>query len=67
MQNLVDLDCFTMLTVTCKVLFVLLILAHACRRLVHFNVTEHPTAQWAPSPYRAMPFTQHVERDGIVL
>jgi hypothetical protein len=29
MQDLVELDCFTMLTVTCKVLFVLLILAHA--------------------------------------
>jgi putative transposase len=50
MQDLVDLDCFTMLTVTCKVLFVLLILAHARRRVVHFNVAEHPTAQWAPSP-----------------
>jgi transposase InsO family protein len=28
------------------VLFVLLILAHERRRLVHFNVTAHPTAQW---------------------
>jgi hypothetical protein len=50
MQGLVALDFFTMLTVTCKVLFVLLILAHARRRVVHFNVTECPTAQWAPSP-----------------
>jgi putative transposase len=50
MQDLVALDFFTMLTVTCKVLFVLLILAHARRRVVHFNVTEPPTAQWAPSP-----------------
>ena len=33
-------------TVTHKVLFVLLILAHERRRLVHFNVTEHPTAAW---------------------
>jgi len=31
---------------TSKVLFVLLILAHERRRVVHFNVTEHPTAQW---------------------
>ena len=27
-------------------LFVLVILAHHRRRVVHFNVTEHPTAQW---------------------
>ena len=26
--------------------FVLVVLAHHRRRVVHFNVTEHPTAQW---------------------
>ena len=30
-----------------KVLFVLVILAHHRRRVVHFNVTEHPTARWS--------------------
>jgi putative transposase len=29
-----------------KALFVLLILAHDRRRVVHFHVTEHPTAEW---------------------
>ena len=33
-------------TGTFRVLFVLVILAHERRRVVHFNVTEHPTAQW---------------------
>ena len=28
------------------VLFVLVVLAHHRRRVVHFNVTEHPTARW---------------------
>jgi transposase InsO family protein len=28
------------------VLFVLVVLAHQRRRVVHFNVTEHPTAHW---------------------
>ena len=32
-------------TVTFKVLFVFLVLAHGRRRIVHFNVTENPTAQ----------------------
>ncbi len=27
-------------------LFVLVVLVHHRRRVVHFNVTEHPTAQW---------------------
>lgn len=46
MQNLVALDFFVVPTVTFRVLFVLVILAHDRRRIVHFNITEHPTAQW---------------------
>jgi putative transposase len=46
MQDLVSLDFFTVPTVTYKVLFVLLILTHEQRRVVHFYVTEHPTAEW---------------------
>jgi putative transposase len=45
-QELVSLDFFVVPTVTHNVLFVLLILAHERRRLIHFNVTEHPTAEW---------------------
>jgi transposase InsO family protein len=45
-QELVSLDFFTVPTVTYKVLFVLVILAHKRRRVVHFNITEHPTTQW---------------------
>jgi hypothetical protein len=45
-QDLVALDFFTVPTVTFRVLFVLVLLAHERRRVVHFNVTEHPTAQW---------------------
>ena len=45
-QDLVACDFFTVPTVTFRVLFVFVILAHERRRIVHFNVTEHPTAQW---------------------
>jgi hypothetical protein len=45
-QDLVALDFFVVPTVTHKVLFILLVLAHERRRLVHFNITEHPTAAW---------------------
>jgi transposase InsO family protein len=33
-------------TATFRILFVLVVLAHDRRRVVHFNVTEHPTARW---------------------
>ena len=45
-RDLVALDFFTVPTVTFKVLFVLVILAHERRRIVHVNITEHPTAVW---------------------
>ncbi|TMH73901.1 MAG: transposase family protein [Betaproteobacteria bacterium] len=40
------MDFFTVPTATFRVLFVLVVLSHRRRRLVHFNVTEHPTAEW---------------------
>jgi putative transposase len=45
-QDLVALDFLVVPTVRHKVLFVLVILAHHRRRVVHFNITEHPTAAW---------------------
>ena len=44
--DLVSIDFFTVPTATFRVLFVLIVLAHDRRRIVHFNVTEHPTAEW---------------------
>jgi hypothetical protein len=45
-KELIALDFFTVPTATFRVLFVLVVLSHGRRRLVHFNVTEHPTAEW---------------------
>jgi transposase InsO family protein len=45
-QDLVSVDFFTVPTVSFRVLFVLVVLAHHRRRIVHFNVTQHPTAGW---------------------
>ena len=45
-KDLIALDFFTVPTATFRVLFVLIVLSHGRRRLVHFNVTEHPTAEW---------------------
>jgi len=39
-------DLFVVPTVTFRLLFVLVILAHERRRIVHVAVTDHPTAAW---------------------
>jgi len=44
--DLVSIDFFTVPTAGLRVLFVLVVLAHHRRRVVHFNVTEHPTTHW---------------------
>jgi putative transposase len=44
--DLVSIDFFTVPTARLRVLFVLVILAHHRRRVLHFSVTEHPTAAW---------------------
>ena len=45
-RDLVSIDFFTVPTAGLRVLFVLVVLAHRRRRVVHFNITEHPTAHW---------------------
>jgi putative transposase len=41
-----SMDFFTVPTLIGRVLFVLVILSHQRRRVVHLNVVEHPTAAW---------------------
>ena len=42
--TLASIDFFTVPTATFRVLFVFLVLVHNRRRVLHFNVTEHPSA-----------------------
>jgi putative transposase len=40
-------------------MYVFLVLAHDRRRVIHFNVTAHPTAEWTGRQLReAFPFDQ---------
>jgi len=58
-NNLVSVDFFTVPTIRFQVLYVFLVLAHDRRRVVHFNVTAHPTAEWTAQQLReAFPFDQ---------
>ncbi len=56
---------------TFRVLFVFVVLAHARRRIVHFNITEHPTARWTAQqiseafPWEAVPRFLVRDRDRV--
>ncbi len=70
-KDLLSVDFFVVPTVTFKVLFVFVVLVHAQRRIVHFNLTEHPTAQWTSQqiseafPWEAAPRYLIRDRDRV--
>src|SRR4051794_37229370 len=52
LQSLVSVDFFTVPTIRFQILYVFLVLAHERRRIVHFAVTAHPTAEWTAQQLR---------------
>jgi len=70
-KDIVACDFFTVPTASCKVLFVFILLAHERRRIVRFNITEHPTAQWTSQqiveafPWESAPRYLLRDRDSI--
>jgi hypothetical protein len=54
---LASIDFLVVPTVTFRLLFVFMVLSLDRRRVVHYNVTEHPTAQWVSRQLiQAFPF-----------
>jgi len=52
MKSMVSIDFFTVPTIRFQILYVFLVLAHERRRILHFAVTAHPTAEWAVQQLR---------------
>jgi len=50
--QLASIDFFLVPTATFRVLFVFVVLLHDRRRIVHVNVTAHPTAAWTAQQFR---------------
>ena len=71
MASMVSIDFFTAPTATFRILFVLVILSHSRRQIVHFNVTTTPTAMWTAQqiveafPWDTAPKYLLRDRDGI--
>lgn len=51
-RAIIACDFCVAVTSTFRVLYVLVVIEHHSRRLIHFNVTAHPTAQWTPQQLR---------------
>jgi transposase InsO family protein len=70
-SQLASIDFFTVSTVWFEVLFVFVVLAHDRRRVLHFNVTAHPTAAWTAQqileafPFETVPKYLLRDRDAI--
>jgi len=68
---LASIDFFTVPTVRNRVLYVFVVLAHLRRRVLHFNVTTNPTAEWTSRqiteafPWDTAPRYMLRDRDGI--
>jgi hypothetical protein len=45
-SQLASIDFLTLHTIWFQTLFIFVVLAHNRRRVVYFNVTAHPTAEW---------------------
>jgi transposase InsO family protein len=51
-KTLVSIDFLTVPTLRFQILYVFLVLAHDRRRILHFAVTAHPTAEWTAQQLR---------------
>jgi len=58
-EAIAAVDLFTVPTVTFGALYCFFAIAHGRRRILHFNITRHPTSQWIAQQLReAFPFIQ---------
>ena len=51
-KQMASMDFFTVPTATFRVLFVFIVLSHDRRRVMHFNVTDHPSEEWTTQQIR---------------
>ena len=51
-QGIVACDFCVAVTATFRILYVFVVIEHASRRLLHVNVTAHPTAPWTMQQFR---------------
>lgn len=53
-KAIIACDFFVAVTATFRLLYVFVVIHHGSRRLVHFNLTAHPSAQWTLQQLRVV-------------
>ena len=76
-EAIVAFDFFTVLTLTFQLMYCFFVIEHGRRRILHFNVTRHPTAEWVvqqlrevfpeAGPYRYVILDRDAKFDGTVM
>jgi transposase InsO family protein len=61
-QGIVACDFCVAITATFRILYVFVVIEHASRRLLHVNVTAHPTAEWTMQQFREAIPADHTYR-----
>ena len=56
---IISMDFFSVPTINFKLLYVLVVIEHHRRRIIHFNVTEHPTSFWTAQQIRNALFEEN--------
>ena len=46
-SEIISIDFFCVPTINFKLLHVLVFLSHKRRKIIHYNITAHPTSEWA--------------------
>jgi putative transposase len=55
-KDIISIDFLTVPTINFKLMYVLVIIEHHRRKLIHFNVTKNPTAEWTLQQIRNLFF-----------
>jgi transposase InsO family protein len=55
-RDIISIDFLTVPTINFKLMYVLVIIEHHRRKLIHFNVTKNPTSEWTIQQIRNMLF-----------
>jgi putative transposase len=61
-KGIIACDFFVVASVTFRILYVFVVMEHASRRIIHLNVTAHPTAAWTLQQLREAIPSDHTYR-----
>jgi transposase InsO family protein len=61
-KGIIACDFCVAVTATFRILYIFVVIEHASRRLLHINVTGHPTAEWTIQQFREAISADHTHR-----